>query len=45
MVEFGVPLNQIKEIIGPLIDKYSIQQVQKDMIYSILDSKESENNK
>ena len=45
MVEFGVPLNQIKEIIGPLIDKYSIQQVQKDMIYSILDSKESEKNK
>ena len=39
MVEFGVTVDTIKEIIQPVIDYYSISKDNEEMIYGLLEGK------
>ena len=42
MVEFGVTVDTIKEIIQPVIDYYSISKENAEMIYGLLEGKKKQ---
>ena len=44
MIEFSVPIDQIKQVISSFITKYSLQQEEEAMILSLLNNKEESNN-
>ena len=42
MLEFGVTVDTIKEIIQPVIDYYSISKENAEMIYGLLEGKKKQ---